>query len=74
MSKKRKKKVYKTPKKIKHRHVNNKLNIIKCINNPKCDDCNNTMAIHSDRAACSYCNKSESKIDSVLHSAILFGF
>ena len=74
MSKKRKKKEYKTPKKIKHRHVNNKLNIIKCINNPKCLKCNNNMAIHLDRVSCSYCNKSESKLDSVLHSAILSGF
>ena len=61
MSKKRKKKVYKTPKKIKHRHVNNKLNIIKCINNPKCLECNNYMAVHSDRETCSHCNSSIKK-------------
>ena len=72
MVKKRKKKVYKTPKKTKHTHVNNKLNIVRCINNPKCEDCNNTMANHSDRVSCSYCNKSESKIDSAFLSAILF--
>ena len=40
----------------------------------KCLECNNNMAIHSDRVSCSYCNKSESKVDPVLHSAILFGF
>jgi len=74
MVKKRKKKVYKTPKKVKHTHINNKLNIIKCIKNPKCLGCNNRMAIHSDRVACSYCNKSVSKVDTVLHSAILSGF
>ena len=74
MVKKRKKKIYNTPKKNKHKHVNNKLNIINSINNPRCSNCSNTMANHKDRLTCSHCNNSESKIDSVLHSAILFAF
>ncbi|VVU95329.1 hypothetical protein CPAV1605_1080 [seawater metagenome] len=56
---KRKKKIYTTPKKIKHIHKNKKLNIINIINiNPRCLDCNNYMAIHQDRETCSNCNKS----------------
>ena len=60
MGKKRKKKTYNTPKKIKHQHVNNKLNIIKIFNNnnPRCNMCDNQMAVHFNRYTCSYCNKS----------------
>lgn len=64
MGKKRKKKVYNTPKKIKHFHKNEKLNIIKVfLNNPRCIDCNNCMANHNDRFTCSYCNTSKIKIE-----------
>lgn len=60
MAKKRKKKIYNTPKKIKHLHINSKLNIVKIIkNNPKCCKCNNYMAIHYNRHACSYCQLSK---------------
>ena len=56
MTKKRKKKIYNTPKKIKHQHINNRLNIINIINNnKKCCHCNNYMANHSNRFTCSYC-------------------
>ena len=58
MVKKRKKKIYTTLKKIKHQHVNRKLSIINTINNPRCLNCGNSMAVHYDRFCCSYCNKS----------------
>ena len=58
MGKKHKKKVYNTPKKIKHTHKNEPLNILKSINNPRCNTCNNTMAMHLDRLTCSHCNSS----------------
>jgi len=59
MAKKRKKKTYTTPKKQKHIHKNNKLNIIKVVNsNLKCSECNNYMANHNNRLTCSYCNNS----------------
>ena len=56
MTKKRKKKTYTTPKKIKHIHQNIFLNILKSINNPKCKKCSNNMAIHFNRHTCSNCN------------------
>lgn len=56
MVKKRKKKTYTTTKKIKHVNKNISLNILKSINNPKCQECNNTMAIHCNRYTCSNCN------------------
>lgn len=56
MAKKRKKKVYTTPKKIKHTSVNVKMNMLKIIDNPKCKNCNNFLAVHSDRYMCGYCN------------------
>lgn len=63
MGKKRKKKIYTTPKKIKHKHVSKKLNIVNVIsNNPRCINCNNCMANHSDRFTCSFCQTSENKI------------
>jgi len=62
MAKKRKRKTYNTPKKIKHKHFSAKLNIIKVINeNPKCLKCNNYMANHHNRFSCNYCNKSITK-------------
>ena len=64
MGKKRKKKVYNTPKKIKHQHKNTKLNIINVIsNNPRCMECNNQMAIHKDRVTCTNCGTS---VDNIL--------
>lgn len=60
MAKKRKKKIYNTPKKNKHKHVNNKLNIINIINNnKKCFRCGNYMANHNDRLTCTYCKVSQ---------------
>ena len=56
MGKKRKKKIYNTPKKIKHKNQNIPLNILKSINNPKCQECNNNMANHFNRFTCSNCN------------------
>ena len=58
MAKKRKKKIYNTPKKIKHTHKSNPLNIIKSIFNPKCNICNNNMAVHFNRNTCTNCNYS----------------
>ena len=62
MGKKHKKKIYNTPKKIKHFHKNQPLNIIKSICNPKCEKCNNIMAVHSDRFTCSHCEMSLDKL------------
>lgn len=56
MAKKRKKKTYTTPKKIKHVNKNESLSILKSINNPKCEKCTNNMAIHFNRYTCSNCN------------------
>ena len=62
MGKKRKKKIYTTPKKQKHIHKKANLNIIKVIsNNQKCLKCNNYMANHFNRNTCSHCNYSEIK-------------
>ena len=58
MGKKRKKKTYTTPKKIKHSHKKTTMNIINTIANPKCKLCENRMAIHYNRSTCSYCNLS----------------
>ncbi len=64
MAKKRKKKIYTTPKKIKHKHENKKLNIINILNNnPRCPDCNNFMAVHHNRDTCTYCNISINKLN-----------
>ena len=64
MAKKRKKKIYTTPKKEKHVHKKSNLNIIKVLNNNlKCSNCNNYLANHTDRLTCSYCNKSIKKIE-----------
>ena len=58
MGKKRKKKVYTKPKKIKHIHKKEPMRIIRSINNPKCDLCENRLSVHYDRFSCSYCNLS----------------
>ena len=58
MAKKHKKKNYTTSKKLKHKHKNLPLNIIKSITNPKCENCDNRLAIHQNRLTCSYCNVS----------------
>ena len=60
MAKKRKKKIYNTPKKIKHLHKNEKLNIIKMFNNNiRCSTCNNFMANHNNRFTCTSCQISK---------------
>ena len=59
MAKKRKKKVYTTPKKIKNTRT--KISIDKFINsfnNPKCKTCNSTLAIHNNRFCCGKCKTS----------------
>ena len=61
MGKKRKKKVYTTPKKIKHVHPKKSLNILKTMDNPRCQNCDNRMANHQDRFTCTYCQISLSK-------------
>lgn len=58
MAKKRKKKTYNTPKKEKHKHVNQSLNILKIMENPRCKGCLNILAKHVDRYTCSHCNNS----------------
>ena len=63
MGKKRKKKIYTTLKKIKHKHVNKSLNIINSINNPMCLSCNNRVAVHFDRFTCTCCGVSYLKKD-----------
>ena len=55
MGKKRKKKTYTTPKKIKRVYQTTPLNILKSINNPKCPECSNNMANHFNRYTCSKC-------------------
>jgi hypothetical protein len=56
MGKKHKKKIYKTPKKIKHVHKKQSLNILKSIDNLKCEICDNIMAVHHDRHTCTHCS------------------
>ena len=59
MGKKHKKKVYNTPKKIKHIHESISVNMfLKSISNPKCESCNSILAIHNDRYYCGKCNNS----------------
>ena len=58
MGKKHKKKVYTTPKKIKSVHKNIPLNILKSINNPKCEKCDSIVAVHENRHTCTHCNTS----------------
>ena len=58
MAKKRKKKVYTTPKKIKHKSKKTPMNIIKSINNPRCKFCENRLSAHYNRLTCSYCQLS----------------
>lgn len=56
MAKKHKKKVYNTPKKIKHSNRKISLtNFIDSLNNPKCDKCSSSMAIHQNRYYCGKC-------------------
>ncbi len=58
MGKKHKKKVYTTPKKIKHVHQKKPLNVLKTYNNLKCETCQSTLANHSDRHYCGKCHYS----------------
>lgn len=60
MVKKRKKKIYNTPKKIKHKNKTNKIEeFIKSINNPRCDICQSIIALHIDRNYCGKCKISQ---------------
>ena len=57
MTKKRKKKAYTTPKKLKHTHQKISVNkFINSINNLKCKTCNSSLAIHNDRFYCGKCH------------------
>lgn len=59
MGKKHKKKVYTTPKKIKHVHQKRNLNqVINSFNNPKCKTCQSILANHNDRHYCGKCHYS----------------
>ncbi len=59
MGKKHKKRVYTTPKKMKHTHESVSVNMfVRSINNPKCESCNSIFAIHNDRYYCGKCNNS----------------
>lgn len=59
MAKKHKKKIYNTPKKIKHTHKNITItNFLQSLNNLKCEICNSSLATHCDRYYCGKCNNS----------------
>lgn len=71
MGKKRKKKVYTTPKKVKGERKVERLKIIETMKNKiRCKNCNNLMANHENRITCTYCGTSEfkSEINNQLHS------
>ena len=56
MARKHKKKVYNTPKKLKHVHKNVSVNkFITSFDNSKCDKCLSNLAIHTDRYYCGKC-------------------
>lgn len=60
MAKKRKKKLFNTPKKI--AHINKTVELSKFINsfsNPKCVHCQSILAIHTNRSYCGKCEHSE---------------
>ena len=60
MAKKRRKKIYSTPQKIKHTHKTTSLEMfINSINNPKCKNCEGILACHKDRTYCGKCNVSK---------------
>ena len=60
MAKKHKKKIYNTPKKLKHIHQ--KVNVNQFINsmnnNPKCNTCTSILACHNDKYYCGKCHLS----------------
>ena len=59
MGKKHKKKVYNTPKKIKHVHQKKSVSeFINSFKNPKCNSCQSTLAVHTDRYYCGKCQNS----------------
>lgn len=61
MGKKHKKKIYTTPKKLKHVHAKKSLsNFIESQKNPKCNICNSLFAQHNDRLYCGSCHYSTS--------------
>ena len=60
MAKKHKKKVYNTPKKLKHIHSNVCVSIfIKSLENPRCNECCSILAIHNNRNYCGKCKTNE---------------
>ena len=60
MAKKRKKKIFNTPKKISHINKTNSLSdFINSFSNPKCRHCLSILAIHDNRNYCGKCNTSE---------------
>lgn len=59
MAKKHKKKVYNTPKKLKHTHKKISVDdFIKSFNNSRCDLCRSSLASRVDRQYCGKCNTS----------------
>ena len=59
MAKKHKKKIYNTPKKLKHIHQKVSVNqFINSFNNTKCDKCTSILAFHTDRYYCGKCHLS----------------
>lgn len=59
MAKKHKKKIYNTPKKLKHKHNNISVSqFIKSFDNLKCTHCQSILANHIDRYYCGKCNVS----------------
>ena len=59
MAKKHKKKVYTTPKKIKHIHQKQDLNsFINSFSKERCESCQSIMASHENRNYCGFCNYS----------------
>jgi len=64
MGKKRKKKVYTTPKKVKSKKTSSKLKIIETMKNKiRCNTCNSIMANHDNRITCTHCGICEFKSD-----------
>lgn len=59
MAKKHKKKVYNTPKKVKHIHQNIGINkFINSFENPRCNVCESILATHINRNYCGKCQVS----------------
>ncbi len=57
MAKKHKKKIYNTPKKLKHIHKKVSVDqFINSLNNPKCNTCCSILALHDEKYYCGKCH------------------